>query len=76
LYTPKYAVSQGIGFIKGESAPYIAGSYQGHKKNFTGRHFRNRDYFVSTAGTDEEAIREYIRSTEKDERLDQFSLVE
>jgi len=74
---PKYAVSQGIGFIKGKSAIHIARSYMGRKKNFTGQHFWARGYFVSTAGTDEETIREYIKRQEKeDQRLDQLNLFE
>jgi len=74
---PKYAVSQVIGFIKGKSAIHIARSYMGRKKNFTGQHFWARGYFVSTVGTDEETIREYIKRQEKeDQRLDQLNLFE
>ena len=43
--------------------------------NFVGQHFWARGYFVSTVGRDEEVVREYIRSQEKeDERLEQLSL--
>jgi putative transposase len=58
---PKYAVSQAIGLIKGKSAIYIARTYVGQRKNFTGQNFWARGYFVSTMGMDEEAILEYIR---------------
>jgi len=72
---PKYAVSQIIGFIKGKSAIHIAREYLGKKRNFTGQHFWARGYHVSTVGRDEEAIRNYIRSQEKeDQRIEQLSL--
>jgi len=58
---PKHAVSQVIGYIKGESAIYMAHVYGERKRNFTGQNFGARDYFVSTVGRDETMIREYIR---------------
>ena len=57
---PKYAVAQVVGFIKGKSAIHIARTYGGRKKNFVGEHFWARGDYVSTAGKDEEAVREYI----------------
>ena len=72
---PKYAVWQVIGYMKGKSAIHIARTYMGRKKNFTGQNFWARGYFVSTVGTDEETIREYIRRQEKeDRRLHQLSM--
>jgi putative transposase len=45
----------------------------GRKRNFTGESFWARGYFVSTAGLDEETVREYIRNQEEEEeRLDQM----
>ena len=74
---PKYAVAQVVGYMKGKSAIHIARTYMGRKKNFTGQHFWARGYFVSTVGTDEETIREYIRQQEKeDHRLDQLTMFE
>ncbi len=74
---PKYSVSQVIGYLKGKSAIQIARTYMGRKKNFTGQSFWARGYFVSTVGTDEETIRDYIRRQEKeDHRLDQLSMFE
>jgi len=74
---PKYAVSQVVGYLKGKSAIHIARAYMGRKKNFTGQHFWARGYFVSTVGTDEETIREYIRRQEQeDRRLDQMTMFE
>ncbi len=72
---PKYTVSQVIGYIKGKSAIHIARIYGECKRNFVGQHFWARGYFVSTAGRDEELIREYIRHQEREEkRLDQMEL--
>ena len=72
---PKYAVSQVIGFIKGKSAIHIARNYLGHRRNFTGQKFWTRGYHVSTVGRDEDTVRAYIRSQEKeDRRLDQLNL--
>jgi len=63
--------------MKGKSAIHIARTYMGRKKNFTGQNFWARGYFVSTVGTGEETIREYIRRQEKeDRRLDQPSMFE
>jgi putative transposase len=72
---PKYAVSQVVGYIKGKSAIYLARVYGEKKRNFVGRHFWARGYFVSTVGRDEAMIREYIRNQEQeDRRLDQMNL--
>lgn len=74
---PKYSVSQIVGYMKGKSAIHIARTYMGRKKNFTGQNFWARGYFVSTVGTDEEIIREYIKRQEKeDRRLDQITMFE
>ena len=72
---PKYSVSQVIGFIKGKSAIHIARNYLGQKRNFTGQQFWARGYHVSTVGRDEEAVLEYIRAQEQeDRRIDQLNL--
>jgi putative transposase len=73
---PKYAVSQVVGFIKGKSAIHIARTFSERKRNFVGQHFWARGFFVSTVGRDEEAVREYIRHQEvEDRRLDQLRLL-
>ena len=75
--SPKYSVSQVVGFIKGKSAIHIARAYMGRRKNFTGECFWARGYYVSTVGMDEETIREYIKRQEKeDQLLDQLSMFE
>jgi putative transposase len=72
---PKYAVSQVVGYIKGKSAIHIARTYTGHQRNFVGQNFWARGYYVSTAGRDEETIRQYIRKQEEsDKRIDQLKL--
>ena len=72
---PKYAVSQVVGFIKGKSAIYLARVYGERKRNFVGQHFWARGYYVSTVGRDEQAIREYIKNQEEeDRRLEQLNL--
>jgi len=63
-----------VGFIKGKSAIHIARTYGGRKKNFVGEHFWSRGYYVSTAGKDEQAVRDYIRSRKKRERLKQLNI--
>jgi len=74
---PKYGVAQVVGYIKGKSAIHIARTFLGRKKNFTGHSFWARGYFVSTVGRDEEAVREYIKKQEsEDRRLDQLHMCE
>ena len=73
--TPKYAVSQVVGFIKGKSAIHLARVYGERRRNFVGQHFWARGYYVSTVGRDEQAIREYIKNQEEeDKRLEQLNL--
>ena len=73
---PKYAVSQVVGFIKGKSAIHIARTFGERKRNFVGQHFWARGFFVSTVGRDEEAVRQYIRDQEhEDRRIDQLRLM-
>ncbi|GHU48778.1 hypothetical protein FACS1894200_06490 [Spirochaetia bacterium] len=68
---PKYVVAQVVGYIKGKSAIAIARNFQGRRKNFVGQNFWARDYYVSTVGHDEQAVRRYIREQEaEDKRLD------
>jgi putative transposase len=72
---PQYAVSQGVGFMKGKSAIHLARTYGERKQNYAGQNFWARGYFVSTVGRDEATIREYIRTREQeDQRLDQMNL--
>ena len=43
---PKYSVAQVVGFIKGKSAIHLARTYGERSRNFVGRHFWARGYFV------------------------------
>ncbi len=72
---PKYAVAQVVGYIKGKSAIPSARTYGGRQRNFVGEHFWARGYFVTTVGSDEEAVRQYLRAQEaEDRRLEQLEL--
>ena len=72
---PKYAVSQVVGCVKGKSAIHLARVYGEQRRNFVGRHFWARGYFVNTVGRDEAAIRAYIQDQEKEDiRLEQMNL--
>ena len=72
---PKYAVAQVIGFIKGKSAIHVARNYMGRRRNFTGQNFWARGYHVSTVSRDEQAVRDYIKAQEQeDRRLDQLAM--
>ena len=74
---PKESVSQVVGYIKGKSAIYIARTYRGKTRNFTGENFWARGYFVSTVGHDEATVRKYIQDQQKeDHRIEQRKLFE
>ena len=71
----KYSVSQVIGYIKERSAMYIAKNYFGRTINFNSMSFWARGYFVSTVGSDETVIKEYITKQEAAEKkLEQLEL--
>jgi putative transposase len=72
---PEYSVAQVVGYMKGKSAIYIARTFMGKPRNFTGESFWARGYFVSTVGRDEKVIREYIKNQEQeDQRIEQLSM--
>ncbi len=72
---PKYAVSNVVGYLKGESAILIARRFGGRERNFTGEVFWARGYFVSTVGLDEAVVRAYIRQQERtDDHYGQMKL--
>jgi putative transposase len=68
MIPPKYSVANTFGFLKCKSAIRIFREYLQVKRNFPGRHFWARGYFVSTVGLDEQVIREYISNQEKEEK--------
>ena len=55
--SPKYSVSQVVGYIKGKSAIHIARTYAGKRHNFVGQSFWARGYFVSTVGRNEGIVK-------------------
>ena len=61
---PKYSVAHTIGFLKGKSAVRIHRELL-KKRRMSGLHFWAKGYCVSTAGLDEQTVREYIRNQEK-----------
>ena len=72
---PKCSGSNVLGFIKGKSAIHIVPVYAGRRRNFVGRHFGARDYWVTTVGKNEAAVRQYIQNQEKeDKRREQLEL--
>jgi putative transposase len=72
---PNYGMAQVICYIKGKSAIHVARNYLGKEKEFTGAHFWACGYPASTAGRDEQMIRDYIRAQEQeDRRIDQLNL--
>lgn len=62
--SPKFSVSNTIGFIKGKSAIRIYRELLGSKK-MTGLSFWAKGYCASTVGLDEETIKKYIREQDK-----------
>ena len=63
--SPKYAVSDVIGYIKGKSAIAVARQFGGKQRNFSGEKFWARGYAVSNVGFELEQIRSYIKNQEQ-----------
>ena len=57
---PKYAVAQVIGSMKGRVRFILPGCTVEGRKTLSENTFGQGGYYVSTAGKDEEAVREYI----------------
>ena len=57
-----------VDFVKGKSAIPMARVYGGRKRNFAGRHFWARGFFVSTVARDDEAIRACSHNQRKGNR--------
>ena len=71
----KYSVAHVIGYIKGQSCDTHCAHLRRPENEFCGSAFLGRGYYVSTVGGDEQVIREYIRTQEKeDARQDQLEL--
>jgi len=63
----KYAEASIVGFLKGKSAIAIAREFAGKERNFTGEHFWERGYAVSTVGFNLEQVKAYIRAQEAED---------
>jgi putative transposase len=63
--SPKYAVCEIVGYLKGKSAIAVARQFGGRKRNFNGENFWARGYAVSTVGYELEKIREYVKNQEQ-----------
>jgi putative transposase len=63
--SPKYAVSEVIGYLKGKSAISVARQFGGKQRNFNGENLWARGYAVSTVGFELEKIKQYIAHQEK-----------
>ena len=65
---PKYSISMTIGFIKGKSAIRLHQEFGRKYRNYYGKHFWSRGYYVSTIGLDAKAVIEYVRDQEKKDK--------
>jgi len=72
---PKHSVAYVVGYVKGKGAIHIAREFGGVKSGFRGVTFWARGYYVSTAGADGHAVREYIRHQEDNDRRDDQQLL-
>ena len=62
---PKYSLAMIVGFLKGKCAIRLHQEFGRHYKNYHGKSFWSRGYFVSTVGLDEAKIRNYVKNQEK-----------
>ena len=75
--SPKYSVSQIMGYLKGKSSLIIFDRHANLKYKYGNRHFWCRGYYVDTAGKNAKKIQEYIRNQlEEDYMADQISMKE
>ena len=75
--SPKYSVSQIMGYLKGKSSLIIFDRHANLKYKYGNRHFWCRGYYVDTAGKNAKKIQEYIRNQLKEDYMaDQISIKE
>jgi putative transposase len=60
---PKYSVSQFMGYLKGKNSLIIFDKHANLKYKFGNRHFWAEEYYVSTVGMNEAAIKKYYSGT-------------
>ena len=73
--SPKYSISEVVGFLKGKSAIKIFDMHHELKKRYWGRHFWAKGYCVSTVGLDEDKIKKYVKwQRHQDKNIEQQKL--
>lgn len=75
--SPKYSVSQIVGYLKGKSSLMILEKYANLKYKYGNRHFWCRGYYVDTVGRNKRVIEQYIRNQlREDNEYEQMSIQE
>jgi putative transposase len=75
--SPKYLVSDIMGYMKGKSSLIIFDRHANLKYKYGNRNFWCRGYYVDTVGKNAKKIQEYIRKQlQEDVVADQISLKE
>ena len=75
--SPKYSVSQIMGYLKGKSSLIIFDRHANLKYKYGNRNFWCRGYYVDTVGRNEKKIKEYIQNQLKEDYYaDQISIKE
>ena len=73
--SPKYSVSEIVGYLKGKSSLMTFEKHTNLKYKYGNRHFWCRGYYVDTDGKNAKAIAEYIRHPlDKDKIQDQIMM--
>jgi putative transposase len=68
---PKYSIAMVVGFLKGKSAIMLHREFCTRYKNYHGKSFWSRGYFISTVGADEGIIQNYILNQHQhDQKVD------
>ena len=75
--SPKYSVSQIMGYLKGKSSLMIFDRHANLKYKYGSRNFWCRGYYVDTVGRNKKVIEQYIRNQlQEDAAQDQMSIKE
>jgi putative transposase len=75
--SPKYNVSEIMGYLKGKSSLMIFDRHANLKYKYGNRHFWCRGYYVDTVGKNAERIAEYVKNQlQEDITADQLTLKE
>ena len=70
VFTPKYSISQFMGYLKGKSAMMIFERHANLKYKFGNRNFWATGYYVSTVGINTATVQKYIREQEKQDQIE------